>query len=273
MKLLKIFPAFLFLLLLTSCNQNVNEPEVLDLNSEVSSLSKRVYNTSSVYSWPIRLTDCMGENIIISAPEMNIGYEGYSFRLVWNGGVLDGDYTHGSVSVYVNNQYRTSVSWTDPRYNPSYGWIGWVNFSYNNVPMKININKGSLADCSGLIVAAWTEPDQVQLQVEVIVPPDAPTGFNVTPTFNEDPNVKPTLSWNQTSDNDVTHVEIWRRNNQPVTAYSLIATVSKSNTSYTDNSVNWNLPIGRVFYYKIRFKDATHGLYSPYTPEKVTGSL
>lgn len=251
-------------------DQSTNPVQLADNGNQTGGLAKRIWNTSQVYDWPQDSgTGMDGKTYYYSREYYNLYFDNFYFHLEFSGGSLNGDYTQGSVSVSVNNQYTTTVSWSDPKYSPTTGWIGWVSFSYNNISMSININKGIASNFgSGDVVAFYTEPKQVQIQVQDIVAPDAPTGFSVSPRAHNNLNQAVTISWDISADTDVTGYKIYRSLQTSPSTWTLVQTInSRTTSSWIDTTVPWSLsnPEMTVAYYKMVAYDGTHNLTSAYT--------
>jgi hypothetical protein len=274
MKRFLFIPIFLLSIICFSCSKTLNEPDEQLSKSNISNninLSKQVTYTSSQLSWPHHEVQGIGRTYWTSNSEFTFSFSGYNFNLIWEGCSLlapYNTYTQGVVSVYVNGQYIRQVSWSDPRYSPTAGWLGWWNFSYNDIPMKIKIYKGITPwDGSELIVATWTEPDNAQVQVIPWIAPDPPTGFSRTPGLVRDLNQAITISWNISTDTDVTGYRIYRYL-QTQQYWTLIQTInSRTTSSWVDSNVPWSTanPEMTVAEYKMTAFDGTHNLTSACT--------
>ncbi len=99
---------------------------------------------------------------------------------------------------------------------------------------------------------------------------DIPSGFSVSPTAHNNLNQNVSISWNASSDTDVTGYQIWRHlQTDPYPSYyTLIKTItSRTTTSWLDTNVPWSEsnPEMTLAQYKMRAVDGTHSLYSSYT--------
>lgn len=257
----------LFIFFLT-CSKN----PVSNLNNKNSKAPKLEKRSALIWSdyqyWPTYTLPApwQGQNAV---SDFSFVYNNYNFKFAWTS---DG-YTI-TIKCYINYIEKNSLT-----YSKDCNGFRLEKTSSEfyqdtrKVQFKVTDSNGSATISYPYQYQCIDYPYCVRVGMENFIAPDVPTGFNLTPESHPDEAANPVLTWNQTTDNDVTHVEIWRQQVDPLLSYSLIATISKSNTSYTDYTCDWNLPTGRRYRYKIRFKDATHNLFSNYTNEKISSSL
>ena len=256
---------FIVLFVFAGCQkqESVLESQLNSSENSMSSLSKTALIASGVLDFTL---DDWGDSV---SPT----YDGYTFTVIYT---FDSETYpfESTVELKVNGtSCNTETYYTSTSSSADPYWTGWYSINYSGVSMEYRLNMVFWDNGPGSPVVVGQKPAALQVKTPQYVSPDAPTGFSVSPALHPGSSANPVLSWSQTSDGDVTHVLIFRRNNIPTTAYSLIATISSSNTSYTDYSCDWNLPTGRTYTYKISFKDATHNLTSSSSSEEFSSSL
>jgi len=261
-----ILSIFIGLFILLSANACQEQDSVLIPNTtpSKSSLSKQSWQYVDK-SWPNQQTEVEPNCYTFTNPDdiLTVSNSGYTFTFsVSSYAMTSSEY---EVVVKVNGTVVTTIDFSQ----------NYDDFTYDGKSMEVQVlhyGENVYNNCLQHTFF-YVYPHEVETKVLDYVNPDAPSGLSVSPKYHPSQSADPVLTWSQTSDDDVTHVEIWRRNNVPFTSYSLITTIAKTSTSYTDYSCDWNLPMGRTYWYKIRFKDATHNLYSAYTDEEFSSSL
>jgi hypothetical protein len=252
MQNIKILIIICLIITFAGCTQSVNEPII---NSKIGTrLEKRDFSYSDNLSWPKEE---------IKPPVLGNQWNNYD-RSVESWNYTFGEYNftmHYSISsnayITINNTTLVTFEWPDYP-NATKGWTDWKTFTYNGVNMmaKIRLYDEEIINKTNTnLNTHFYEPTNVQIAIQnTIVAPDAPVLVQLGLTGSYSPKVV----WNTSTDSDVDQVEIWRSG-------SLLATVPSTQSTYTDNTVDWNY--GRTYTYKLRFKDGTHNLYSTYSNE------
>lgn len=257
-----------------SCSDNSTDPNESIKKSTMSnsiSLSKTTLSTSGIYTWAKTIhEDCSGNLVGFSNSSYSFSYQNYNFSLSFSRSLNNG-YWNNNVSVTVNNQYYTTITWSDPwGYIPSTGWVGWSSFNYGTSQISINVYRTYYPDYCGQ-VDGKTQPDLVQVQVPIFSL-DPLTGFNVSPQVHNNLNQAVTVSWNASSDTDVTGYRIYRKL-LTESSFSLIQTInSRTTSSWVDNSIPWtyNVPEMTIVSYKMLSFDSVHNITSPETTVKTS---
>lgn len=266
-----LYFSIIVLLFYFGCSNNPLDPVDSTDNINSNNLHKKSWFTSPQENWGTFIISPGGtEPYETSDPSLPFSFRSFNFVLSWGRGSV--------VGISVNGTSHGQIEY----YNGSpsnYNYVtDWYSFTHNGINIKVRLWIFAFQVYNYRSGYEWhNEPRAAWVQVEDYTNPDPPTGFSLTPKFHPGVAANPVLSWTTSSDGDVTHVEIWRKYSNPLTSYQLIATVSVSNSSqsgfakvisstYTDYTADWNLPTGRNVFYKIRFKDATHNLFSDYSP-------
>ena len=244
---IKVILFSLAVLVFVSCQENnILDPKLSSDNSPSASLQKMGWNTSQEYSWSL-VTEYLpeGYTVLVSAPSLSFTY--------MNNSLMDED-----------TWYTTDIG----SGLKSEGWSNWINFTYNGVNMSYRYYTDIVTyEDRNYYNLKKNRIRNVQVQIYGYVNPDVPTGFSVSPIAHNNLNQAVTVSWNVSSDTDVTGYKIYRKL-QTDSYYSLIQSIgSRTTSSWVDYSVPWSesSPEMTIVGYKMVAYDGTHNLTCVYT--------
>lgn len=255
-----------------SCsNDSVNPVTSTDNHNENISLAKRSWNTSQIYDWSTNTfyDELYDDSVTTSNLSFGTYFYNNNYHLQYSRVSNGNGFFTNTVTITVNGTYCSQIVWTNSSYSNNSRWLGWHSFYYNGTLMQIN-----LFVLEHLIPQqVYSEPRQVQIQVEEKYL-EIPTGFSVSPSVHNNYNQVVTLTWDPSTDTDVTGYEIYRMRyylksdgQLGWTTYSLVQTIPSRTTSSWQNSPIWgaNAHLGIGYYYKIRSISSTLNMQSNYT--------
>lgn len=252
----------LSLILLLSCTDQSTNIVSNDDVIESGALAKTVWLTSQEYN--------------INQPGFpytyNFSFEGYNYSLIYQ--FYPGVYPWpNSIELKVNNTTAYTINYTTGADTviPE-GWTGWYSFNYNNRPMQFKVYLENYFEMMSPIYY-WHSPQIVQVQVtDTLI--DVPSGFGVSPAVHNNLNQVVTVSWNASTDTDVTGYEIVRNKyyldtygTLHFTSFTLVQTINSRTVSSWQDSPSWGetARTGVGYYYRIRAVSSTLNMQSGYT--------
>ena len=272
---IKVILFSLAVLVFVSCQENnILDPKLSSDDSPSASLQKMGWNTSQEYSWSL-VTEYLpeGYTVLVSAPSLSFTYMNYNFNLTFTigTGYTYWEYRPNTIKIYTNNSLMDEDTWYTTDIGSglkSEGWSNWINFTYNGVNMSYRYYTDIVTyEDRNYYNLKKNRIRNVQVQIYGYVNPDVPTGFSVSPIAHNNLNQAVTVSWNVSSDTDVTGYKIYRKL-QTDSYYSLIQSIgSRTTSSWVDYSVPWSesSPEMTIVGYKMVAYDGTHNLTSVYT--------
>jgi hypothetical protein len=262
-----LIPVCFLGILLLGCTDPAKNPVSNNESSggmSVHGLSKISCNTSAVLGWQYYCyRDQMdtSRHYCKSYENVSFNFNNYNYSMNYSNNVGSGGGTHtNTVVVKIGNTTCAQIVWYNTDGTENSRWLGWTSFTYNNISMQVNI----YVQEHYIPMHTWSEPRNVQLRVYSYVAPDAPSGFAATPKLPQSTSANVTLTWNASSDADVTGYKIYRKL-YTESAYTLKQTIkSRTTSSWVDSNIPWNDPGMPQVKYEITAVDATHGFESGY---------
>lgn len=174
------------------------------------------------------------EEYFILEIRQGTGFDEYTPRkdgLNVNGGVLIWHIDPTDLFDYVEVEYADNVDgFQNEADRFPHPLITSVQDFNNTTSPSSNLRNGSYSSIS-INNIDWVGPQSSSYAtVDVIdLPPSVPTGFTLSGSFGQNP----TLSWNENGELDLSGYKLYQSSNG--SAYSLLTTLSKYTTSFTDN--------------------------------------
>ena len=267
MKKVILSSIFAVLFLLVGCQE---QESILDSNTADNnqnySFAKKVWYSSSWQYWDTYTVDPPYHYAYTtSVNDLEFAFRNYDFKFSWGRG--------GKVDVYIDGTKKTEFTW-DPYPGVSSGWMGWQSFTYDGKNMQANISLTFVGVTHEITQQTeyHAESRIAQVQIEEIVAPDPPTGFSVSPSLHDNLSQTVSISWNASTDTDVTGYWIYRgkysyyRNQLKWHDYKLVQTItSRTTTSWSDSPL-WGTGshAGIGYIYKIKAVSSTTGFESSF---------
>lgn len=269
-----VIVSFCISIFIVGCNQNIDNPVSSGKKQDKiqNALSKSQWFTSPLEYWTNGAWQDQYHGSYQSIKE-DFAFsfstiQTYNFSFHWGHG-------NGVVSAKVNDVSVGDFLLTSNFVEKQDYYTDWLSFTYNGKNMKVRFwmfciqlynNKTGHDDY-------LHEPRTVQVQIEEHLI-DAPSGFTVSPSGHSNYNQVVSMSWNASSDNDVTGYEIYRQKwtvgasgYVAPSGFILVQTISSPSITSWQDSPLWTTTLrgGLRYDYEIRSVSSTLGKQSSFS--------